>query len=607
MWTFIKRIFGAVWSLLNFTRTAIANLLLLAVIAVVVVVLVIDSKPSVPAKSILSIELAGKVVEQASVSGKGSAVMRAVRGHEPETVLADVLDAFKYAKSDTAITGVYMSLDDLGSVGLASIREITQAMRDFRAGGKKITVWSSSFSQRQYAIASAADEVFLHPMGAVRLTGIGGQRFYWGETLKNAGITVHVFKAGAFKTFPEVFVRREPSEESLAADAFWMNDAWGQLTESIQNSRGLLSASVQTYINTLPEALAESGGRMSQVALKANLVDGLRTNDEVQDLLIERQGGKPGEDKLKTIDYLDYVAARAEDAGSGKGIALITLEGEIKDGVGTLGEVGSRSAIKLIRQARRAKDVAALVIRIDSPGGSAVASELIRREIELVKKAGKPVVISMGDYAASGGYWISLAGNMIVADPSTITGSIGVFGMMPTFEKTLEKFSVGTGGMTTAWLAGAENPALPMNPRFERMLELTVGNTYGDFVRLVAEARKLPVSVVEKLAEGRVYTGRQAKELGLADELGGVQSAVDLAKGLAKLSRDAPEYVYTPDDEPLLSWVKGVATRILAEVDPVARIGQSIGLKQSGDFVSRLMGLTQGRPEPMAHCLCGKP
>ncbi|HBC68846.1 MAG TPA: signal peptide peptidase SppA [Sutterella sp.] len=607
MWKLAKRIFCATWNLLNFTRTAIANLLLLVIIGGLVAVFFIDTKPSVPDKSILYIDLAGSVVEQASVSGKGSAVMRAVRGHEPQTVLADVLDALKHARKDAAVTGVYMSLDDLGSVGLASIREITQAMRAFRTGGKKITVWSSSFSQKQYAIASAADEVFLHPMGAVLLTGIGGQRFYWGETLKNAGVTVHVFKAGAYKTFPEVFVRREPSDESLAADAFWMNDSWTQLTDSIQSSRGLLPATVQNYINTLPEALAEAAGRMSQVALKANLVDGLRSNDEVLDLLIERQGGNPGKDKLKTVNYLDYLAARDEGEGKGVGIALITLEGDIKDGVGTLGEVGSRSAVKLIREARRDKDVAAVVIRIDSPGGSAVASELIRREIELVKKAGKPVVISMGDYAASGGYWISLAGSRIVADPATITGSIGVFGMMPTIEKALEKFSIGTGGMTTAWLAGASNPALPMNPRFETMLELMIGNTYSDFIKLVAESRNLSVSQVEKLAEGRVYTGRQAKALGLADELGGIESAKELAKKLANLPEKAPEYVYTADDEPLLSWVKGLAVKVFSEIDPLARVSSELGLKSPAGALERLTGLTRSAGEPMAHCLCTRP
>lgn len=232
-----------------------------------------------------------------------------------------------------------------------------------------------------------------------------------------------------------------PSKESLEADRYWMTDAWAQLADSMQRARGLMPGTISEMIDTLPATLKELAGDMSAVALKANLVDGLKTRDEVNDLLVERQGGKKGKDSLRTIDYRDYLAGSPASAAKGKFIAVVTLEGEIRDGNSGFGGVGDRTVADQIRAVRLEPDAAALVLRVDSPGGSAVASEMIRRELELVRKDGKPVVVSMGDTAASGGYWVSLASDVIVADPMTITGSIGVFGMMPTFEKTLENYS----------------------------------------------------------------------------------------------------------------------------------------------------------------------
>lgn len=273
---------------------------------------------------------------------------------------------------------------------MASIHEIGNAMDRFKGTGKRITVWSGGFSQRQYAIAAHASDVYLHPMGQVMLTGVASSRLYWGELLKKAGVTVHVFKAGAYKTFPEPYVLSAPSKESLEADRYWMTDAWAQLADSMQRARGLMPGTISEMIDTLPATLKELAGDMSAVALKANLVDGLKTRDEVNDLLVERQGGKKGKDRLRTIDYRDYLAGSPSSAAKGKFIAVVTLEGEIRDGNSGFGGVGDRTVADQIRAVRLEPDAAALVLRVDSPGGSAVASEMIRRELELVRKDGKP-------------------------------------------------------------------------------------------------------------------------------------------------------------------------------------------------------------------------
>lgn len=602
----IKRFFLGFWRALNFARTTLANVGLVAFLAVLAFFLVHQSHPAIPDKATLVINISGTVVEQDSLSGRGVAVTSLLQGSEPQTSLHDVIRALELAKNDGSVQGVYMVLDDLEQVGLASVREIGEAMKDFRNSGKRITVWSSSYAQRQYAIAAYANEVYLHPMGQVLLTGIGSQRFYWGEALKKLGVTVHVFKAGAFKSFPEVFVLKGPSEDSLAADRFWMTDAWEQLTESIQSSRGLMPGAVQSYIDTLAEKLKAAAGDMSAVALNANLVDGVKSNDEVLDMLVERQGGVKGKDRLRTVDFLDYLDVRDNAPNKGNGIGVVTIEGEISDGSGSVGQVGARTAVRLIREARLDPEVKALVVRVDSPGGSAVASEMIRRELEIVRKSGKPVVVSMGDYAASGGYWLSLAASRIVADPASITGSIGVFGMMPTFEKSLEKLSVGVGGAETAWLAKSRSLALPMDPRFEQIMELTVGRTYEDFVRLVSGARKISTSRVMDIAQGRVYTGRQAKDRGLADLLGGMEVAKREAKKLAKLKANAPVYWFSEEEHSLLSWlgryVAKMPESLSAKILPL--LIKSGGFSDALRVPERIMTLTKTPGSALAHCLC---
>lgn len=597
MWTLIKNTVQAAWTILNFTRVALANIVLLVLLGIGVGVWLWSPQMQVEPKSLLYMNLTGNVVEQSHLAGREAALTAAMGEPTGETLLSDVVLSLKWAADDPSIDGVYMRVDDLNRVGLAALREIGSAMMAFKQSGKSITVWSSSFTQQQYSIAAHATEVFLHPMGQVALKGLSSNRLYWGQTLKDAGVNVHVFKAGDYKTFPEVFVRTGPTEESRQADLFWMKDAWAQWTDSIQTARGLMPGAIDRLIEQLPERLQEAGGDAGALALSNNLVDALRTDDEVNDLLLERQGGRLGVDRLRKIDYVDYVMVKgSEQMPGGKGVAVVTLEGDIRDGKSGSEHVGARTAIRWIRQAKQDPNVGALLVRVDSPGGSAVASEMIRRELELVKKSGMPVVVSMGDYAASGGYWLSLAADRIYADPMTVTGSIGVFGMLPTFEKTLDKFSVGTGGVSTTWLAGAESLTQEMDPRYARMMELTIERTYRDFIRLVAESRKLSEATVRPLAQGRVYTGRQAAQYGLVDALGGLDEAMAEARRLAKLDDKAPIYWFEDHDA---GWFLKLMSRI-----PVISTWLPEPMREPIREAERLSYFLKIPGQSMAHCLC---
>ncbi len=594
------KILKLLWRGIDLTRRLVLNLVFFALVIGVIAALTYEKPVGVAPGSILLVTLSGQISEESDFDSRGT-VSSVFEGSDASTRLRDVIRALNLAAGDKRIAAVHFRVQDLQSAGLASLREIGAAMDRVKAAGKKITVWSTGYSQAQYAVAAHASEVFMHPMGGALLRGISSVRLYWGEALKNLGVTVHVYKAGDFKSAPEVFVRSSPSKESLQADRFWMQDVWEQYTANIESARGLMPGAVDKLIETYPAMLEKAGGDMSRVALDQSLVDSVQTLDEVQDLLRTRMGWKSAADE-KYVDYLSYLAAE-ESAPSGKRIAVVTVEGEIKDGADAPGMTGERDAVERIRAVRESPDFAALVVRIDSPGGSTVASELIRRELELVKKAGKPVVASFGDYAASGGYWIALAADRIVTDPMSVTGSIGVFGMMPTFEKSLEKLSLGSGGVSTSPLAGAMNPLQAVSPQFEKMMELTVARTYRDFISLVAKNRKMDEKKVAEIAQGRVFTGRQAVELGLADSLGGLDAALAEAAKLAKLSSSQATFLEREEGGVsmfLMRLMRRAAAAsglqdFLGAVEPAAKVLEP---------VERLQNAASGPMPLYAHCLC---
>ena len=596
----MMKVLKTCWRGLDFLRRLTLNLVFLLVLGAVIFAFFYEKPVSVPNNAVLLVTLSGQIVEEDDFDGQGT-FFSMVDGSDSFTRLRDVTRALSLAAEDKRIAAVHFRVQDLQKAGLASLREIGAAMDRVKAAGKKITVWSTGYSQIQYAVAAHANEVFVHPMGGVMLKGLSGTRLYWGSALKELGVTVHVYRAGDYKSAPEIFVRSEPSKESLAADRFWMKDIWWQYTANIESSRGLMPGAVDKVIATYPELLEKAQGDMSRVALDQSLIDSVHTADEVIDILRTRMGWKSATEE-KLLDYRLYLEA-AETVPSGKRIAVVTIEGEIKDGGDGPGMTGERDAVRRIRAVRESPDYAALVVRIDSPGGSPVASELIRRELELVKKAGKPVVASFGDYAASGGYWVALGADTIVTDPMSITGSIGVFGMMPTFEKAISRLSLGTGGVATSPLADAMNPLKSVTPEYGKMMELSVARIYRDFISLVAKGRKMDEQKVAALAQGRVFTGRQAIDMGLADTLGGLDVALARAAEMANVPGAQAEFIER-DGSGLSVMVMRLMRRAMVETGFAEAMRLATPAVQVLEPVQRLQQTVSGSMPLYAHCLC---
>lgn len=605
----LRRFFGFLWSVVDSTRRLVMNLLFLLLLAAVLWWWFADHGLKVQKDTALILDLQGRIVEQYTAGSREVALAQALGRGEPETRLRDILDALDAAADDPDIKTVLLMLDELDGAGLASLREVGAALDRFRKSGKKVVAWGGSYDQRQYAIAAHADEVYLHPFGSVFLKGLGGYRNYYGDTVEKLGIQVHVFKVGTFKSFPEPFTRTGPSPEALEADAFWLDNAWGQLTANLEAARKLPAGSVMAYINALPGSLQKLDGDAARLALEAKLVDGLKTRDELRALMLERGAKDERIHSFRQVRLGEYLGTLDEEDGRGPAVGVIVAEGDIIDGKAEPGTVSELGMLKLIRRAREDDKIKAVVLRVDSPGGSAFASEVIRRELQVTREAGKPVIVSMGDVAASGGYWISMSADEVIADPGTITGSIGVFGLLPTFEKTLDKLGVNTGGATTTWLAGAFDLRRPLDPRAGELIQSGIGRIYRDFIGLAAAARRTTPEKINEVAQGRVWTGEQAKERNLVDRLGGLDDALAAARARSKLAEDAPVRYIEPDErgfgwlfEFLFAKVRGQLARAggLDILDmPVAR--------PAARDAQWLRQAAQRPLHPLSHCLCDQP
>ncbi|HEU0198980.1 MAG TPA: signal peptide peptidase SppA [Burkholderiaceae bacterium] len=604
----LRRFFGGLWAAIDITRRVVVNALFLLLVAVVLFIWLVDLRPSVQDNTALVLELRGRIVEQYTGTAAEAAITRLLGETERETQLRDVLDALDAAAADPRITRAVLLLDDMGEAGLATLREVAAAIGRFRAAGKEVIAWSTTYDQRQYYLAAHADEVFMHPYGFVLVRGFGGYRNYYREALDRLGISINVFRAGQFKSFAEPFTQTGPSKEAAEDEAAWLNDAWRIYTADVEKARGLEAGQLSRLIEDLPGRFKQAGGDAAQLAVAEKLVTRLMTRDEVRAMLMER-GAKDREGKsfrgIRYTDYLDRLPTKDE----GDAVGVIVAAGEIIDGDAPQGLVGARTTAELIRRARESKEIKAVVLRVDSPGGVLIASELIRRELELTRQAGKPVVVSMGDVAASGGYWISMAADEVLADPGTITGSIGVFALLPTADKAWEKLGVHTGGVTTTWLAGAGDPRRPLDKRVAEILQAAIANSYKQFIGQVAKARDMSPEQIEPLAQGRVWTGRQAKEQGLVDTLGGFADALGAAASRAKIGGEYRVVFVEPEVRGLAQLLSVLFAHTAAALPAELRAWATPPLMQRAahDILQDLRWLRLDRLDPRethAHCLC---
>ncbi|HEY0333069.1 MAG TPA: signal peptide peptidase SppA [Stenotrophomonas sp.] len=544
----VARFFVGLWDVMNFTRRLILNLVFFGLLFVVLMIMLAVMARGSGVKPLLDrttlvIAPEGRLVEQFSADPVSRAVARAMgeRGAE-EVQLRDLVRVIDSAREDKRVERVLLDLGKLQPSGFASMREVAASLQELRGSGKQVVAFSENLSQWQYLLAAQANEVYLDPMGSVVLEGLGRYRQYFRRGLQDKlGVDVHLFRVGEFKSAAEPYILDAASAESKEADLFWMNDVWQRYLGDIAGARKVDAAQLAAGIDTLPEGVAAAGGDLAKFALQQKLVDGLKTREEVAQLLTKR--GVADEDSdagFRSVDfdtYLTQLDARRSPVDSRPQVAVVVASGEISGGDQPAGRIGGESTSALLREARDDDDVKAVVLRVDSPGGEVFASEQIRREVVALKAAGKPVVVSMGDLAASGGYWISMDADRIYADASTISGSIGIFGMIPNITRTLDKIGVHTDGVGTTRFAGAFDISRPMDPAVGQLIQSVINKGYADFTGKVASARHQPVDAIDKVARGRVWSGAQAKERGLVDAFGGLKAAIADAADRAKLGK----------------------------------------------------------------------
>ena len=546
-----RRFVCGIWNSLNFARRLVFNLIFVFVLLIVVIALFSGGK-KLESRNVLVLAPQGQVVEQFSVDPMERALARALKQSQQETQLRDLLRALEAAASDARIERVVIHADAMSGIGFASMQELGRAIVRFKTSGKQVVAYSDGMEQKQYYLAALADEVYLHPDGAVLMEGLARYRPYYREALQDKlGVDVHLFRVGEFKSAAEPYILDGASDESRQADLFWMNDIWQQYLADIARFRGLDAGVLQAQIDGFADQVVAAHGDLGQLALNQKLVDELLTQDQFRARMIERGEEDPESHSFRQVSldtYLSFIDRENISFGTSPKIAVVVAQGEISAGDLSPGSVGGVSTSKLLRQAREDEDVKAIVLRVDSPGGGVFPSEQIRREVALTQAAGKPVVVSMGNVAASGGYWISMNADVIYAEPNTITGSIGIFGLFMNFPDTLAKIGVHVDGVGTTRIAGAFDPTRPLNPEIGEAIQAVIDQGYRQFIGKVAEARGSTPEAIDKIARGRVWSGAQAEEFGLVDELGGLSDAITEAARRVNLGADeyAVEYVEKP-------------------------------------------------------------
>ena len=623
----VARFFVGLWDVMNFTRRLILNVLFFGLLLLVLIVFLAavgkGSSGVVPVheRTTLVIAPEGRLVEQYTTDPLTRAVARALGDTSAEEVqLRDLLRAIEAARGDKNIERVLLNLDKLQPAGMASTREVAQALGGLRASGKQVVAFGEGITQAQYLLAAQADEIYLDPMGGLMLEGLARYRQYFRTALQDKlGVDMHLFRVGEFKSAAEPYILDAASPEAKEADLYWMNDLWQRYLADIGAARKLDPAQLAAQIDALPEGIEAAGGDIARHALEMKLVDGLKTREELDQLLTERgladEDDEHGFRSVSLGGYLAHLDGRRLPIDKRPQVAVVVAEGEITGGDQPAGRIGGASTSALLRQARDDEQIKAVVLRVDSPGGEVFASEQIRREVEQLKAAGKPVVVSMGDLAASGGYWISMNADRIYADPSTITGSIGIFGMFPNFTRTLDKIGVHTDGVSTTRIAGAFDVTRPLDPQVGRVVQAVIDKGYADFTGKVADARGKSVEQVDEVARGRVWSGAQAKERGLVDEMGNLGQAITDAAGRAELEQDKYQVVYVDKPAtPFAQFLTGLAgsrlgavllrdsdlARVLLEQNLPAEAGAQLR------FVENALKDRNGAPvKTLAYCFCG--
>jgi protease IV len=546
----LKGFFGLVWRILDGIRRVLHLVLLLVIFGFILAALH-TAIPIVPRTAALVIAPEGELVEQLSRDPVRRAFGEASGGPAPETLLRDVTDAIAAAKSDPRIKLIVLDLGLLDTSGLSKLQEIGAALREFRAAGKRVVTAADSLDQTQYYLAAQAGEVYLDPMGLVYLDGFSYYRMFLKDAIDKLGVDVNVFRAGTYKSYTDQYSRSDMAASEREESSVWLEALWSAYQQDVTRARSLPAGALNEFVADEPAALSAVNGDAAKLALQRGLVTALKSRRQMADDLKVLVGEDDDTHSFNAIAMNQYLTAvRSKHVLKSKSdvkVGVVVASGEILDGRQPPGTIGGESTADLLRQARFDNAVKAVVLRVDSPGGSMFASEQILREVQALRKAGKPVVVSMSTYAASGGYYISAAANQIFASPTTLTGSIGVFSVVPTFQRTLEKLGVKVDGIGTTALAGNMRSDRTLNAASRQILQTSVDHAYSEFLHRVGDGRKKSVEDVDKIAQGRVWAGVDAQRIGLVDHLGGLKDATDAAAKLAELGGDYDVSYIEPD------------------------------------------------------------
>lgn len=572
------RLFRGVWGIFNGVRKILHFIFLIAIFSIIVVALS-PTPPIVPGTAALVIAPRGALTEQLAGTPLDRAMDEVTGNAVPQTLVRDVIDALEYAATDDGIEAIYLRVDGITSAGLTKLNAVADAITAFKQSGKPVIAYGSLYSQQGYFLAVHADEVLLDPNGLVLAEGYGRFRNYYAEAIDKLSITWNVFKVGTHKSFVEPYVRNSMSEEDRAFGARLLGQLWSTYTSVVEQARGLDAGSMQQFADNFDVELAKDDGDFATTALRLDLVDALATVTDVRQRMIAQVGeSEDDESTFSQVGMGAYLAAkRLSDVSVAPDdtVAVVVAAGSIIDGEAPPGQIGGDSTARLLRQARTDENVKAIVLRIDSGGGSATASDVILEELENIRAAGKPVIASMGGVAASGGYWIAMAADQIIAEHDTVTGSIGIFGMIPTFDKSLARLGVYTDGVGTTSISNALRPDMPMSDQVKRIFQMAIEDGYRDFVGGVAGYRNMSFEAVDAIAQGKVWTGSEALERGLVDSIGDLDDAVAIAAERASL--DAGDYdvrfvepQLSSEEQFLLGLLRGSA-RLGVDVSPLIR------------------------------------
>jgi protease-4 len=597
----------------------VLHLLLMLVLLMLIIVAVRGSAPRLPERGALVVHPGGEIVEQLAGEPLQRAISEARGESAPQTLLWDLTRAIRSAATDSHIQALLIETDDITHVGQPELEELAGAIGEFRASGKKVIAHGSYFLQGQYYLAAQADEIYLDPFGFVLLPGYDRYRMYFKDAIDKISVDVHLVRAGKFKNAAEPFTRRDMSDEERQESVAYLQSLWLGYRTAVGAARHMDPGALSSYADGYSAAVQKAGGDLAGVAKAAGLVTALRTDGEVAKRMAELVGAEDDKRGFQGVTAEDYLhALRPDDRsrhGADSAVGVIMASGTMLDGQQPSGTIGGESTSALLRRARLDSSIKAVVLRIDSPGGSVLAAEQIYREVQLLRAAGKPVIASMGDLAASGGYYIAAPADEILASANTITGSIGVFTTVPTFDRALAKLGVHVDGVGTTAMSGTLRLDRPLQPATEAILQSSVDHAYAQFVERVAGGRRKTPSAVDAIAQGRVWAGRDALRLGLIDRIGGYDDAVQAAAKHGRLGKDYDVRVIEPElsfTEQLLLNARGTFATLLhvAGLGPSTSLAAQLRMQLGPELaplereIARWQSIAATPQHAVAYCFC---